>query len=463
MLTLPTRAANVLPSIPTDVHRGSLTTQTRAAEPSRRADGALPAASSVSASIRHGWALAVTLLIVGAGLFGPEPLRDVVTGQVPAGVRLETGPLYVLTAPLGNIWDTLTFMTVGQHYAVPITLILIFAAWRLFRRGRRRLGVVRRVAVELGVSALAFVGLLLFYAWGAVGPRPMAALAVDDPDVVVVDFHSHTEHSHDARSGFTAETRRRWHAAAGFDAVYVSDHRTWEGWRRGAERNPARAGEGTVLLPALEIRYANKYANALGDPSRYESAVDGNELIHEEMARLANETGLRPTFLLTLPERLTDLPPMTPDSIGYVALEMSDASPKGLRQSRQDRALLIRMTDSLALAPVSATNNHGWGRAAAAWTLMRVPGWQRMTPAQLNYAIERELHLNRSRATRVVERRIPWSGETPTALAMTVPALTWNMFGGLSVAERISWLAWTWGLALIVVPAARRRRRRPAP
>ncbi|MEJ2502709.1 MAG: hypothetical protein P8177_05230 [Gemmatimonadota bacterium] len=406
---------------------------------------------------RYLWPGAITALVLVAAVLGPPALQDAVTGAVPTGARLETGFGYAIVAPLVTVWDTLMLLTVGQHYAVLATLVLVFVAWRLFRTRQRR-GVLARIGVELGVAALALAGLLAFYGYGVLGPRPMAALAVDDPDLVVVDFHSHTEHSHDGRDGLSAEHRRAWYAGAGFDAGYIADHRTYDGWLEGAPNNPARAGDGTVLLPGLEIKYADVYASVLGEPWRYERAMDGNDLIPEIIEDLVAEAGRRPTMVATIPEDLSAVPRSTADSIGFVALEVSDASPKGLRQSRRDRALLIRMTDSLHLAPVAATNHHGWGRTAAAWTLMRIPGWQRMTPQQLDNAIQRQLHLERQHATTVVERRMPWSGEDPASLATTVPAITWGMFGAMGAAERVSWLAWTWLLALVVVPAVRRRR-----
>lgn len=433
-----------------------MTTQTRAPE---RVDTTAVAAEPAAGWRGYAWPLAITALVLVSAVLGPPALRDAVTGGVPADVAVETGVGYAIMAPLVTVWDTLSLLTVGQHYAVLATLILVFGAWRIARRRRRR-GPLARIGVELGAALLSLAGLLAFYGYGVLGPRPMAAISVADPDVVVVDFHSHTEHSHDGRSGLSAEDRRDWYEGAGFHAGYIADHRTYDGWLEGAPNNPSTAGDGTVLLPGLEIRYANKYASVLGEPSRYRRAMDGNNLIPEVVRELVAEAGRRPTFVLTIPERLDAVPRSTADSIGYVAVEISDASPKGLRQSRRDRELLLRMTDSLRLAPVASTNHHGWGRTAAAWTLMRIPGWRAMTPAQLDLAIQRELHLERQTASTVVERRMPWSGEDPASLVMTAPAITWAMFGGMGGAERISWLAWTWLLALVVVPAVRRQRAR---
>ena len=105
----------------------------------------------------------------------------------------------------------------------------------------------------------------------------------------------------------------------------------------------------------------------------------------------------------------------------------------------------------------------GWGRTAAAWTLVRIPNWRRMSPAQLGAAIERTLHAERRDATRVVERNMPYLGESAAGLAPTVPLIAWQMFGGLGVGERVSWLVWTWTLALLLLLSARSRRESGAP
>jgi hypothetical protein len=431
-----------------------LITQTPVAERTVSAPGGLELVAIVRRYAVPGF---ITALVLVGALLGPSALAAP-GGEVPGGARLDGSWGYVVMAPVTSILDTLSLLTLDQHYAVLATLILFFVAWRVFRRRARR-GWLRRSGIEVGIAVLALAGLVAFYGYGILGPRPMVALAVEDPEVVVVDVHSHTDRSHDGRPGFDAEDNREWHASAGFDAVYVSDHRTWQGYAEGSARNPERAGEGTVLLPALENVFAGKYASALGESWRYRRATEGNILIADSIDRMMERGVPRPTLVLTVPGGLDDVPASTPDSVGYVAIEVSDASPRGLQQSRRDRALLLRMADSLDLAPVAGSNNHGWGRTAAAWTLVRIPGWRAMTPRALGQAIEARFHADRRAASTVVERRAPYPGESPVALALTVPAITWQLFGGIGLEERLSWLAWTWLVALILVPRLRGRRR----
>ncbi|NIQ55765.1 MAG: hypothetical protein GWN71_21135, partial [Gammaproteobacteria bacterium] len=60
-------------------------------------------------------------------------------------------------------------------------------------------------------------------------------------------------------------------------------HRTYQGFLDGVGANPPRAGDGTVLLSALEIKFAGKYASALGEAWRYRPAMDGNDLIADSL------------------------------------------------------------------------------------------------------------------------------------------------------------------------------------
>lgn len=437
-------------------HGNGLATQTSVAAPRVRARAGAERREATTFLRRHPWASLVTVLVAAGWVLSNAPIVDVVAGSTPSGVRLERGIGYILMAPVSNTLDTLTLLTSGQHWAMLASYVLLFVAWRVFRK-RKPVGWLRRTAIEVGVATASLAALLAFYAFGAAAPRPMAALAVDDPDVLIVDFHSHTEHSHDGRDGFDADARRAWHAAGGFHAAYISDHRTYDGWLEAASGNPDRVGGAMTLLPAMEVRYLDAYVNALGDPARYRAARAGNNLDPAAVTRLAERAGKDPTFVLSVFEVRKLEAHEAGDRVGVVAMEMTEAAPRGLHRSRRDRALLLETVESLNVAPVSASTNHGWGRTVAAWTLMDIPGWRRMTPAQLGASIEARLHAERADASRVVERHVPYAGPSPAALATTLPTVTWNMFQELSPAERLSWLAWAWLLALVVAAGGPRR------
>ena len=412
--------------------------------------------------------VALLVLVVVGALFAAPPLQDAATGQAVPFARLGQPLGYLLGAPLFGIWDAMSLLTVSQHYAVLVTLILLYLAWRVHAvwTGRRKLATdpataeevahpgfsVLLAVLELGGAVGALVVLLAFYAAAVFLPRPMVEIRLADPELLAVDFHSHTNRSHDGWSRFTAARSRAWHEDGGFDAAYITDHYTWDGVDDAAPGNPDRAGERTVLLSGMEVRLRNRHINLLGDRERYVFALDSTwHHLDPDSVAAARERGAPPvTMLYTIPGPLDQVVPLGPGSpAGVVGIELSDGAPRGLEQVKAERAEILAIADGMDLAVVAGSNMHGWGRTAAAWSVMRVPGWRDMPPGELGRAIEEVLHRDRRRAATVVERRMPYHHGSRVGVALTLPWLLWEHFRMLTVAERGSWIAWITVLILL--------------
>ncbi len=401
---------------------------------------------------RHRPALVVAALVVISAPFATPALRDGVTLQPFPAAALHHPPGYLLGAPLFGLWDTLSLLAASQHYAVLATLILLYAAARVAaarapRRSPRapRRSLLRGLAREALFAVAALAGLLAFYAAAALLPRPMAAIRLADPDLVAVDFHSHTDHSHDGRPGFTVARNRAWHRAGGFDAAYLTDHYTWAGMREAELANPARAGDGTVLLSGMEVRLRNRHTNLLGERARYAFALDstGHHLVPDSIAAAHDRGGAPATMLYTIPGALDRIVPFGPYApAGVIGVQLSDGAPRGLEQAQAERAEIVALADSMDLAVVTGSNLHGWGRTVPAWSAMRIPGWRDMAPSELGRAIERTLHRDRRGAVTVVVRTLPYHHGSAIKLVATVPLLLWSHFSTLAPWERVSWLAW---------------------
>ncbi len=411
------------------------------------------------------WPAAVVTAVVGSA-FAPQPaLWDAATREAVPFERT-TGLAYLAGAPLFGLWDSLSVLAGSQHLAVVTTLAVWYLLRRLLARRRSKGGArhrVQAIAMETARAAAALLLLVAFYVGGALAPRPMTGIDLGDPQLLAVDFHSHTHRSHDGRrvlGAFTAARNREWHESAGFDAAYVTDHYTWDGVDDASPANPARAGDRTVLLSGAELRLRNHHTNVLGSRSRYAFALDDSEhhLDEDSLAAAYGRNGRPPTMLHTIPgpiDRIVAFGPQQP--AGVVGVELSDGAPRGLEQARAEREEILALADSLDLAVVAGANVHGWGRTAAAWSVMRMPGWRDMTPAGLGAAIEAALHRDRRRAASVVERRMPYHDGEPLRIAATLPWLLWEHFRMLAPAERVSWLAWV--AAWVAAARAWRKRR----
>ena len=392
-------------------------------------------------------------------MFAVDPVRDAGSLAGVGEARLDVSPAYMSIAPISSILDTLTLLTVGQHIALLLWVIGAFAIWRVMRARRSRTTVGREAIAAAGL----LIAIFLTYAVGAMAPRPMAQLTVSDENVLAVDFHTHTKYSHDGRAGWTEDDVRRWVRGAGFDVAYITDHRTFEGGERGIAGNPGVAGEGTMLLQGIEAGYNGEHVNILSAGRRYKGVVTADlRDVDEQSLMLANMfPATTPLLIETIPGNLSKVSVPNPRGVPPVqAIEIVDGSPRGLSQGRRDRTRIVHLADSLNLALVSGSDNHGWGRTAPAWTLMRIPGWRGMPTDSLSRRIEDVLRVNGREATRVVERRVA-GGQNPIALVFTAPLVAWRMLTTLSADERVMWLIWTWGVVALV-RALRRYRPRPS-
>jgi predicted metal-dependent phosphoesterase TrpH len=336
-----------------------------------------------------------------------------------------------------------------------VTAIVGYVAWRVWHRRRKAVARVggstgaparRSVLREVAFAAAFLLGLVVVYAVGAIVPRPMAALVLSDLDVVVVDVHSHTKYSHDGRPGWDAEDVREWHASSGYHAAYITDHRSYRGAEEGVAANPSAAGQGTVLLAGLEVVYGGERVNLLSAGRVYRGVTTDNlwDIDTTALAMASLIARREPVLVQTIPAGLERMrAAQGPGTPGVRAIEIVDGAPRGLSQTRRERRRILRLADSLGLALVTGSNNHGWGRTAPGWTLFRIPGWRGLTPDELATGIEAAIRLSGPRATRVVERRVAEAGNNPLLLALTVPAVAWRMWTTLGTDQRVMWLVWT--------------------
>lgn len=382
------------------------------------------------------------------------PLVDAETGTPATDVALHLPGAYLALAPLASLLDTLSLLTVRQHVAFGLSLIvgalLLARPWRGWfgvagRRSppHRRLRAVGRL---LAVAAGTLGALVIVYAAGALLPRPMARLRVahaGSARTVVVDFHSHTVDSHDGRPGFTVEANRAWHRAAGFDVAYITDHNRLA-TARFATRLDGPADADVVVLPGVEYTRDGEHVVSLG--------VDG---------RTSPGHAEAPVVIHTIPEPLARVHPRGGPSVhgaGVAGIELADACPRGLEQAAVDRGRILRLADSLDLAVVSASNNHGWGRTAAAWSLVDIPDWGTLRPVALDSAIQAAILRRRRHAVRVVLRAPVPGSQSAIGLGLTLPAVAWTTNATLPLRGRLVTVLWL--AVVLLLPALARYVRR---
>ena len=398
--------------------------------------------------------IVLSLLVVLSSAVAVSPIRDAATGGDVAEAYLARPLGYTALAPLSNVLDLLTLITVPQHVALLIGALVLVAIWRVLRARMRPTTMLGHVVAVGGF----LLGVVIVYAASALLPRPMAALVSDNANILIADFHSHTAASHDVRSGWSVEDNRAWHRGAGFNVAYVSDHATVEAAEHGMANNPRPAAEGVTLLQSIEVTWQGEHVGILGAERAYKGILTENKRdVDEQGLRLASfVAGREPLVVWNHPRQLNRLPAAKgAGSAGVRAIEIVNGDPSATTM-RDQRAQILALAEGANLALTTGTDNHGWGRTAPGWTLLNVYNWRGLHGDALAFQIERGLREGGYRGTRVVERRVAYP-DTPTELWLTAAIVPFRMFTTLSNEERIVWLMWIWGVTVAVWLWRRRR------
>jgi hypothetical protein len=388
--------------------------------------------------------IGLTFLLLAARLAAVPSLLDPVAGTAPPSLHLATPLVYLLLAPLFTLWDGASMLSMSRLHGLLVGLVLLYLLWRILRALARPAGERswRGESLALAVSLILLAGFLII---GAVWHRPMLSLAGVEPGEVVVDFHSHTNLSHDVEdtwmSGFDVESSRRWHNRAGFNAFFITDHNTVAG----VKQTSSRALKRPVVCPGIEVSAWHAHIVLLGDSvpvdrSRYNGSLDGliTLLRISDSSYGALSVASLPEYRKNHWERLDTL-----IAAGLDGFEIVNAAPKANDIVRADRDSVIRAAHFHNRFVVGVSDSHGWGATSMVWNLVRPGAGPNSDVCQ---AILRRLK-DGFGAVQVIERyRLRPDDWWP--MWLTPVGLVWETWRSMGWPLTLAWIVWIWALAL---------------
>ena len=415
----------------------------------------------------------LSAIVVLAQLFHRTPLVDVVTGAAPAGVLLRYPIGHVYFAPFTLPADWLNGGSRHDIIGFMVWALLLFALARLFGRGAGGAPTASpaiRGVREAAVWALFVLSMSGFIAWAAFLPRPIPRLAADDPEALVFDIHSHTALSHDGRPGFGAMASAAWHARAGFDAAFLTDHNRFGAasrWRTdGADRAPRLLDGEELSLSGLHIVVLGNRAeisNRGWDQSWDSTGALIRRLSGRDSARATPESRIpiSDVFLVaSLPEywrkhwgpQLGDLA-----AWGVEGFEVWTTSPRAMELPPAERRAVIARARLSGLTLFGATDMHGYGNAATVWNVARLPGWRELSDSALTAALIDLWRTRKAEASRVIAIG-RWQPASRLEAALAVPGNLLRLLFTASRPHGAALLAW---ISVSAILLARRRTPRP--
>jgi predicted metal-dependent phosphoesterase TrpH len=377
---------------------------------------------------------------VAARIVAPPELSDPTGAMIPPDLRLTAPSSYVVLAPLYTLWDGVAMLSMSRLRGFLLGLAILFGLWRVGRVLLRRPFSPR---AELRALVVSLVILGIFIAGGLLSHRPMVKLAGLPRNLAAVDFHSHSNKSHDVRGTAMArfDTRRnlQWHERAGFDAVFLTDHNTTAGLIptnvpvalcRGREVSAWRAH--IVLLggqvDSVQGPYRRDWTGLL-------------QLLADADTRYGSVTiASLPEYERYHQQRLDSLV-----QAGLDGFEIVNASPKANELTRVRRDSVIALARQHDRLVVGATDHHGWGATSMVWNLVRVPGRENLERlcASVMEALQRGFE-----GVSVVERhRLRPDDWWP--MWLTPLAVIWETWRGMGWEMTAAWLAWIWAFWVV--------------
>jgi len=389
--------------------------------------------------------LGFTAILVLARLAAVPALSDPVRGPVPLSLRLETPWLYLVLAPLFTLWDGVSMLSMSRLKGLLIGLVAMYVAWRVLAIWQSgRFSLLR----ELRTLALALVLFAGFVILGMLWHRPMLSLAGTKRDDLVVDFHSHTNASHDVGGtwmrGFDAEANRRWHARAGFDAVFITDHNVVSRESGvGSRERSGRDQEGsTALCPGIEVSAWRAHIVLLGDTlsvdrRRYNGSLDGLLALLRTSGSAYGSLSIAslPEYRRNHWDRLDLLV-----EAGLDGFEIVNASPKANEITQAERDSVVALARRRNRLVLGVSDSHGWGATSMVWNLVRVPGGS--AAQDVCGAVLGELRRGFP-AVRVIERH-RLRPEAWWPMWLTPVGVVWETWRSMGWMLAVSWVAWIW-------------------
>jgi hypothetical protein len=398
--------------------------------------------------------LFLSACVVAAQFFPLSPIVDVVARTAPAAARLIYPLFHIVFAPFTLLADWLNGGSTRDLTAFAVWSVVGYALVRLFARPAPR----PWRAVREPLYALVFVlAMAVFVGWGYLVPRPIPRLAASGDDALVLDIHSHTSLSHDGRRGFGAAQNAAWHARAGFDVAFVTDHNVCCAARTWRLENPhARP----FLFQGEEISLSGIHVLALGI-----RAVIPNQpwdASWDSTGALVRRLHADSLFLVpTLPEdwrRHSGAEFGQLSEWGVGGFEIWTSAPQAMNMPPAGRRTVIAWS-RLENRPVfGSTDMHGFGNTASVWNVVRLPGWRAMSDSALQAALFTRLRSGGVAANDVIALR-RWLPATRLGSALDVPVNLVLLLRTASRAHALALLGWIWAAALV----ARSRRRGPTP
>jgi len=390
------------------------------------------------------WGLLVLLALLSTSLWLPQHpwIEDVLLQKPAAGYSVHLPAGRILFEPflgpllfLSRADDPLQLVLWILFWLMAATLLLPIVQAR--RNGAAPGRALRTGLTWLPVTFILLAAVLLIFLFS---PFPSSTIEHEQEDVVLVNLHSHTYHSHD---GLISPLRlMHWHERNGFDAFFLTEHNNHRASLELVEAQRTGVLPPEPLLIAGEEYSGSNHILLLGLTRNFNSKDYPDQAAVDSAHTQGGAVLLAHWFS---PQRNTR-PLADYIAMGIDGFEIANQA-EGIFHPEKYTTALRRAAQEHDLLLTGNPDYHGYGPACLAWNALHLPGWRRLEREERSRAIIDLLRQrDQSRLQILLYRdRMP----IPAGLTWLSPLITLlDYFRSLRPAQLLAWLAWT-GLLLL--------------
>lgn len=398
------------------------------------------------------FSIAVTVLVLIGQIFAyPNAVRNILHSGFDEGITLKYPAIHTLLAPIFQIADRVTILSAAQLLILFAYLNAVWLLWRINKCLKHRISfviVIHETVRYIGFNA--FVLLCVFLA--ILVPRPQAAIAVTDPDVLVLDFQTHTNYSWDARESATPASQMQRRFNEGFNAFFITDHNN----RFSDLETKEITGQSDLTSRAIPLRGEEISAK----PSNL--IILGPNMDHRYITRQKTDTSQNSSKALEVVLKNREDPNTFVFATGPArwwknsedlqfligngleGIEIAKASPKGLELTVEDRVKLTDFARQNRIVMLGSSDNHGFGYAGYVWNLLRLPGWRSLEPKELEQAVISRMRLQGPDALTIITRIKAEPTGNPFLMGIDPFRQIWEMMRSLPLAQATVFVLYSW-------------------
>ena len=384
------------------------------------------------------WAVGTiaAILLTATFLHYPITLVNALTLEQVPGFAIHISAWRILFEPFIGLllYFNQSFYAIKEFALLLVWILLMMLIYTGIKSFRQKEKQTRRqflfhqlfnLILVVGIWFSAFVAMIFLQ-------LPNNVIVNNNPDLVLVTTHSHTEYSHDgliSRQGLW-----NWHKRNHFDAFFITDHnnhrKTLEFVQDQAE---GRLPEFPAVLPGEEFSGSN-HLSLLGLKKDFRSKgfTDSTAIAYTRQdsgAVLVNHwfDGEHKSL-----EYYRDL--------GVDGFEIENTA----TDKRYDRDVYGRIKhfcEQNHLIMVGGLDFHGYGSACTIWNAFEVPGWRNLERSEKEKSILKILRTrDQSKLSVILYNDRPYYPQQK--LFFSTPKTLFNYFRTLNLLQVASWICW---------------------